>query len=119
MAPLLPTGLPGPLRERPDRADVAAEGAAEEEDGDDENGLFSAAYENVSYRDTTDDGFDSELLDSGESISDYELTVEADRIADRLAFHMTLASLWKMAAVAPAEDAPEAVHLMHFDTSEV
>ena len=78
----------------------------EEEEEDDENGLFSAAYENVSYRDTTDDGFDSELLDSGESISDYELTAEADRIADHLAFHVTLASLWKMAAVAPAENAP-------------
>ncbi len=77
----------------------------EEEEEDDENGLFSAAYENVSYRDTTDDGFDSELLDSGESISDYELTAEADRIADHLAFHVTLASLWKMAAVAPAESA--------------
>ena len=77
----------------------------EEEEEDDADGLFSAAYENVSYRDTTDDGFDSELLDSGESISDYELTAEADRIADRLAFHVTVASLWKMAAVAPAENA--------------
>ncbi|MHB8901649.1 MAG: hypothetical protein ACYC6Y_23085, partial [Thermoguttaceae bacterium] len=83
--------------------DVAEEPG--EEEGD-EDGLFSAAYENVSYRDTTDDGFDSELLDSGESISDYELTAEADRIADRLAFHVTLASLWKMAAVAPAGGAP-------------
>jgi hypothetical protein len=80
--------------------------AEEDEDEDNEGGLFSAAYENVSYRDTTDDGFDSEMLDSGESISDYELTAEADRIADRLAFHVTLASLWKMAAVAPAEGAP-------------
>ncbi len=92
-------------------ADLAAEEEAEpideEDEEDDEDSLFSAAYENVSYRDTTDDGFDSELLDSGESISDYELTAEADRIADRLAFHVTLASLWKMAAVAPAEDASE------------
>jgi len=79
----------------------------EEDEEEDEDGLFSAAYENVSYRDTTDDGFDSELLESGESISDYELTAEADRIADRLAFQMTLASLWKMAAVGPAEDTPE------------
>ncbi len=77
----------------------------EEEEEEDDNGLFSAAYENVSYRDTTDDGFDSEVLDSGESISDFELTAEADRIADHLAFHITLASLWKMAAVAPAEEA--------------
>ena len=77
----------------------------EEDEEDDEDGLFSAAYENVSYRDTTDDGFESELLESGESISDYELTAEADRIADRLAFLVTLASLWKMAAVAPAEGA--------------
>ncbi len=89
------------------QADAQEEQIAEEEEDeeeDDENGLFSAAYENVSYRDTTDDGFDSELLDSGESISDYELTAEADRIADRLAFHVTVASLWKMVAVAPAED---------------
>ena len=90
------------LVEEEEEEEIDEEG--EEEDA--ENGLFSAAYENVSYRDTTDDGFDSELLESGESISDYELTAEADRIADRLAFHVTLASLWKMAAVAPAEEVP-------------
>ena len=83
-------------------ADGANEENAEQEDS---GGLYSAAYENVSYRDTTDDGLESELLESGEPISDFELTAEADRIADRLAFLVTVASLWKLAAVAPAHDA--------------
>ncbi len=70
-----------------------------EEEGDD---LFAAAYEEVTYRDTTDDGFDSELLDTGQPATDFELTTEADRISRRLAFLITLARLWKRTAVCSA-----------------
>jgi hypothetical protein len=73
-----------------------------EADPDAEN-LFSAAYENVTYRDTTDDGFEGEMLEGGSRASDFELTREADRINKRLAFLGTVARLWKLAAAAAAD----------------
>ncbi len=70
----------------------------EEEDGPDE--LFRAAYEDVTYRDSSDDGFAGEILEGGQDATDFELAQEAQRIADRLAFLTTLAELWKSAALA-------------------
>ena len=67
-----------------------------------EQNLFSAAYENVTYHDTTDDGIDDELADGGPSPfkdeDDFGITKEADRIGERLAFIMSLAKLWRYAA---------------------
>lgn len=66
--------------------------------------LFTAAYENFTYRDSTDDGTDSELGEnrSGPQFNedeDFELALESDRLSDRLAFHVTLAKLWKFGAM--------------------
>jgi len=83
-----------------DFADEGPGGEPLEEEGPDE--LFSAAYENVSYRDSTDDGFDGQMQEGGFDPDDFELTTEADRIISRLAFLSTLAGLWKMAAAAVA-----------------
>jgi hypothetical protein len=74
----------------------------EESEEDDRGGLFSAAYEDVTYRDTTDDGFEGEILESGQPITDFELAAEAERIGERLAFLGTLARVWKRAAEAAA-----------------
>ncbi|MHB0958381.1 MAG: hypothetical protein ACYC0X_17505 [Pirellulaceae bacterium] len=63
-----------------------------------DDGLFSAAYEGVVYSDSTDDGVDSELFDTGDTTTD-ELSRESQRICDRVAFLSTLARLWKLAAV--------------------
>ena len=71
-----------------------------DEEEDRPEGLFSAAYEDVTYRDSTDDGFAGEVLDGGQDATDFELVQEAERIAARLAFLTTLANLWKSAAVA-------------------
>jgi hypothetical protein len=71
-------------------------------DDADVDGIFSAAYEDMSYRDSTDDGFEGEMLEGGENPSDFELVMEAERLVGRLAFLHTLANLWKMAAVASA-----------------
>jgi hypothetical protein len=70
---------------------------------DDDRGdqLFGAAYEDVTYRDTTDDGFEGEMLEGGYQTSDFELSLEAERIGDRTAFIVTLAGLWKLAAAVP------------------
>ena len=69
-----------------------------EEADDDEGGLFGAAYENVTYRDTTDDGFDGEIFEQKDAATDFELASEAERISKRLAFLRMLARLWRLAA---------------------
>jgi hypothetical protein len=82
-----------------------SETAAERKDEEPEqepDGLFAAAYEEVTYRDTTDDGFESDLLDTGQPATDFELTLEADRISHRLAFLITLSRLWKKTAICSA-----------------
>jgi len=79
----------GGATEKPDLADPFAE----EEDGEDD--LFGAAYEDVVYRDSTDDGVDSQIFETGGDVTEDELARESERVLDRLAFHATLARLWK------------------------
>jgi hypothetical protein len=81
-------------------AETARGAAASEEPADDEaiDPLFAAAYEDVTFHDSAADGFEGEMLQGGTSTTDYELALEADRLADRLAFLITVARLWKMAA---------------------
>ena len=69
------------------------------EEEDESGGLFGAAYENVTYRDTTDDGFEGEIFEQGDGATDFELTFEAERISKRLAFLRMLARAWRLAAV--------------------
>ncbi len=64
---------------------------------------YSAAYENVTYKDTADDGFDEDTVEgsSGPTFGgedDFELANETERISDRLAFLVTMFKLWKYAA---------------------
>lgn len=83
-----------------DSATAAAEGSEERGEG----GLFDAAYENVTYRDTTDDGFEGSLSEGRELSTNTELAQEAERIGERLAFLATVAQLWKLAAVSEWAD---------------
>jgi len=63
--------------------------------------LFAAAYEDVTFRDSTDDGFEGEMIEGGRAnLSDYELSLESQRIIERLDFLTTIAWLWRMAATA-------------------
>jgi len=70
-----------------------------EDDEDDPDNLFSAAYENVVYRDTTDDGFEGEMLEGFGQATDFELNAESERIGSHLALLATVARLWKSMAV--------------------
>jgi hypothetical protein len=91
--------------------ELAGQGESEEADGDD---IFSAAYEGVTFRDSTDDGVEGEMMEgsggSDQQATDFELVGEAERIIRRLTFLSTLAQLWKMATVSafgqsvPADD---------------
>jgi hypothetical protein len=95
-----PPALPGV-------SDEMAESAADDEESED---LFSAAYENVTYRDTTDDGFEGEMLEGFTQPTDFELAWESERIGQHLDFLVTVARLWKAAAVASVaagESAPD------------
>ncbi|MBR0192573.1 MAG: hypothetical protein IJQ31_10985 [Thermoguttaceae bacterium] len=87
-----------------------------DEEGDGNDKLFNAAWENVVYHDSTDDGIDDSMME-GESLKrsmeDFPLTSEMERISDRVLFIITQARLWKMAAVFSIPFADE-----HEDRSE-
>ena len=76
--------------------------ADESDEADEEDDLFRAAYEDVTYRDSTDDGVEGEVFEGGESPADFELVGEAERIVSRLSFLTTVAQLWKLVATASA-----------------
>ncbi len=84
----------------PTRSGAAQDPFAEEGEEDDGNGVYGAAYEDVVYRDSTDDGIDGQLFETG-SLSDDELEYESRRIGDRLAFLSTMARLWTLVATGP------------------
>jgi hypothetical protein len=87
--------------EPPDERDDELDEESDDEP-DDEGGLFGAAYENVTYRDSADDGVEGEMFESGENATDFELVGEAERIVSRLSFLTTAAQLWKLCATASA-----------------
>jgi hypothetical protein len=61
--------------------------------------IFAAAYEDVTYEDTTDDGEEGSLAEVGPKLGgDYYLEEEGERITKRLRFLATLARLWQVVA---------------------
>jgi hypothetical protein len=58
--------------------------------------LYSAAYEDVTYRDTTDDDVEGEVLDFMPQ-KDFDLGAESERLEKHLRFLSTLARLWNIA----------------------
>ena len=70
------------------------------EDSDDESELFDAAYEGVTYRDTTDDGHEGAVFGNDETTDD-ELEAEVDRLFDRIEYLATIANFWRIAATFP------------------
>lgn len=77
---------------------------------DEDQDLFGAAYENVVFKDSADDGIEGALFETGPTTND-ELTRESERLVGRLAYFDTLASLWRIVALTPLHDAePTAEH---------
>ena len=76
-----------------------ADGALHEIEDDEEQNIYQAAYDNVIYNDSTDDGIESEIFDPTVH-SDDELEAEVDRVMDRLEFLATIANFWRIAAMA-------------------
>lgn len=71
----------------------------EEYDDGDESELFRAAYDEMIYRDTTDDGRESEIYDESVEYEDSEWEDEVQRLDQRLDFLSAVANLWKHAAI--------------------
>lgn len=75
-----------------------AGGVDEDDDGVAEGqDLYAAAYEDVSYKDTTDDGIDGAVFENSGDGSRDELEAEWKRLVDRLAFLQSLARMWSVA----------------------
>jgi hypothetical protein len=74
-------------------------------DEDDEESLFSAAYENVVFRDSAQDGTAGDTLDSGPVRSDSDLDLLSPQLEQRMRFLATWSSLWRTAVESLA--APE------------
>lgn len=88
----------------PPPATTDQEGSFDEEDEDD---LYGAAYEDVVFRDSADDGVEGEVFENGTQPDEDEFAQESDRLTERLAFLNTLARLWRTAALAPLESTDE------------
>ncbi|APZ96172.1 hypothetical protein [Fuerstiella marisgermanici] len=78
-----------------------------DEDGDEESDLFQAAYDDVVFRDSADDGNDSDTVDEGYGPGTTEFEVIYRQIEPRLKFLHTLGSLWSSAAVALSQRAQD------------
>ena len=71
-------------------------GANREEEAESEEELFGAAYEGVTYHDSTDDDEEGDVLETGPR-EDFDLEEEGERIEKRLHFLSTVARLWQVA----------------------
>ena len=83
--------------------ELAGEESAGGEEEDEVDDIYGAAYEGVTFRGSTEDDIEGEMLEGGDTggePTDFELVEEAERIVGRLTFLATLAQLWKLVAVA-------------------
>lgn len=71
-----------------------------DDDVDEDQSLFSAAYDNMVFSDSADDGNEGEVFEGGFQ-SDEALEAEVERILNRLEFLGTIASYWRIAATIP------------------
>lgn len=69
---------------------------------DEPDEIYGAAYEDVVYRDSTDDGIDGPIFETDDGKSD-QLELEARRVENRLRFHETVARIWETFAPVFAE----------------
>jgi hypothetical protein len=66
--------------------------------------LFDAAYDGVSYHDSTNDGIDGELMDGADAPGNTEFEIVNRQLEPRIKFIMALAQLWQICATSIATD---------------
>jgi hypothetical protein len=68
-------------------------------DNDEDDDAFASAYEDVTFRDSADDGEEGAVADGApRAVGDFPLEGEADDLETRLKFFHTVARLWRVAA---------------------
>src|SRR5262249_12856165 len=91
-----------------EEAEDRSSGSTDSWQDDDPEQIYSAAYEDMVYRDSTDDGFDADIIDEFTDGTEIELEEEAQRLGQRLEFLSTIARLWRQTAIAWKMDAHDA-----------
>ena len=82
-----------------------------DQDDDESGSEYASAYENMTFRDSAEDGNEGSLADEGggpEAFGEFALDADTDRAEERLRFLAAVARLWRMAARPdfwPADDA--------------
>lgn len=79
-------------------------GLDEDDEPDEEDELFSAAYDGVVYRDSADDGVYNDTLDEGYGRENTEFEIIATEMEPRLRFLMVLVRMWQIVSVQAASD---------------
>lgn len=69
----------------------------EDNQDDDEEDIYGAAYAEMTYQDSTDDDVEGSVMDAAPA-QEFDLMYEAERLEKRLQFLSTLARLWNIAA---------------------
>ena len=103
LVPEFKLAKPQSKKPKPD-GELTASGDGDNEDEgsrDDEGEVnrFGAAYEDVVYEDSTDDGIDSEVSEEGSPETTTELIDESNRLNQHLTFLTAVAQMWKGAAL--------------------
>ena len=70
-------------------------GSNDSEDEETPSSIYGAAYEDVTYEDTTDDGNDAPIFEQDEGTPE-ELIAESKRLNEHLTFLVALAQMWKL-----------------------
>lgn len=100
------SGLQETAGEQPE-ADLDLDHLFDDEEESEDADLFKAAYDDVVFRDSADDGNDSDTVDEGYGPGTTEFEVLYRQIEPRLKFLHTLGSLWSSAAVAMSRQGTE------------
>jgi hypothetical protein len=88
--------------EEDDGAEIEQEDEESEElpwEDEEPDERFSAAYEEMIYRDSTDDGYEGDIIDEYTDGTEYELEEEAQRLGQHLEFLATIARMWRHVAI--------------------
>jgi hypothetical protein len=90
----------GPGKQRDWDRELSAASELGDDDGVDDQAddLYGAAYEGMTYRDTTDDGREGAIFDPDAESGSDELEAESKRLIDHLNFLQSLARMWAVAA---------------------
>ena len=82
-----------------DEEDGEEEIGGGEDDEEEESEIFDAAYDEMVFRDSSDDGIEGGIFEEGMEYEDSEWEYEVQRLEQRLDFLSTVANLWKHATI--------------------